>query len=314
MTGASVLAAAAVLAAIRSRGRRGRPARRGRSATSSCPGFTPRRAADGASPPLCARFRAHQHRAASPWPPTRRAGGRAASSGSAAARLPPTPAAATPSGRRPGRRSLRRDTQRRPRAGGARSAAPPRGSRRRSWRPRRVAVAGQTRDDQRVLVRPDGARVIPERVVAALALPSVRTPQPENSSSPSRRSAVAVARSHRGAPPQQVADVGGQRRRPAASRRRARAHGSRARASRSPAHRRAARRPRPPGAGEHAVVPDLPRQPRAPAPRVVDVALNLAGRDRPARERPVGELHRVPAVLPALVDQPGGDVARSYST
>ena len=61
--------------------------------------------------------------------------------------------------------------------------------------------------------------------------------------------------------------------------------------------------------GEHTVAPDLPRQPRAPSPRVVDVALDLAGRDRPARERPVGELDRVPAVLPALVEQPGGDVA-----
>ena len=49
---------------------------------------------------------------------------------------------------------------------------------------------------------------------------------------------------------------------------------------------------------------------RAAAPLgVVDVALDLAGRDRPLRERAVGELDRVPAVLPALVDQARRGVA-----
>ena len=35
--------------------------------------------------------------------------------------------------------------------------------------------------------------------------------------------------------------------------------------------------------------------------RVVDVALDLGGRDRQVRDRPVGELDAVPRVLPALV-------------
>ena len=57
------------------------------------------------------------------------------------------------------------------------------------------------------------------------------------------------------------------------------------------------------------VVPDLAGEARRASLRVVDVALDLAGRDRSLRERAVGELDRVPAVLPALVDQAGGRVA-----
>src|SRR6202034_4449871 len=62
---------------------------------------------------------------------------------------------------------------------------------------------------------------------------------------------------------------------------------------------------------ERLVAPHLTGQAGRAAPRVVHVALDLTGRDRPLGQRAVGELDRVPAVLPALVDQSGGRVAAS---
>jgi hypothetical protein len=57
---------------------------------------------------------------------------------------------------------------------------------------------------------------------------------------------------------------------------------------------------------EREVVPALACKPRGAPERVVGVTLNLAGRDRRLRERPVGEQDRVPGVLPALVVEPAG--------
>ena len=175
-----------------------------------------------------------------------------------------------------------------------------------------VAVAREAGGDQRVLVRPDRAGVVAERVVAGLA-------RRRACGRPSRSRAARRAAARRWRPPRprrgSPTTAGGRCSRsgcrPGACRRRARARGSRARASRSrggSASRRSparcSRRSR-----ERGVAPDLAREPRAAPLRVVDVALDLAGRDRPARERAVGELDRVPAVLPALVDQAGGRVA-----
>src|ERR1700733_9766782 len=61
--------------------------------------------------------------------------------------------------------------------------------------------------------------------------------------------------------------------------------------------------------GKRIVVPYLAGEAGGAPLRVVDVALDLAGRDRSLRERAVGELDGVPAVLPALVDQAGERVA-----
>src|SRR6266446_621879 len=61
--------------------------------------------------------------------------------------------------------------------------------------------------------------------------------------------------------------------------------------------------------GERVVVPDLARQACAAAARVVGVALQLAGRARQLRERPVRELDRIPRVLPALILEPALGVA-----
>ena len=63
--------------------------------------------------------------------------------------------------------------------------------------------------------------------------------------------------------------------------------------------------------GERRIAPDLVRQARAALLRVVDVALDLAGRDRRRCEPAVGEDDRVPGVLPALVDEAGRGVARA---
>src|SRR5438132_13950411 len=52
---------------------------------------------------------------------------------------------------------------------------------------------------------------------------------------------------------------------------------------------------------ELGIVPNVAREARTAALRVVDVALDLARRNRAGRERPVGEQDRVPRVLPALV-------------
>ena len=55
---------------------------------------------------------------------------------------------------------------------------------------------------------------------------------------------------------------------------------------------------------ERGVAPDLACQLRQPEPRVVDVALHLGGGDRPVREPAVPELLRVARVLPGLVCEP----------
>src|SRR6185437_8989401 len=55
--------------------------------------------------------------------------------------------------------------------------------------------------------------------------------------------------------------------------------------------------------GQRLVAPDLAREMGGADLGVVGVALDLGGRDRPTGQAAVGELDRVPAVLPALVDQ-----------
>src|SRR4029077_9336772 len=55
--------------------------------------------------------------------------------------------------------------------------------------------------------------------------------------------------------------------------------------------------------GEVSLAPDLPRELRHPALRVVDVALRLDRGDRWLRERPVRVALRVPRVLPGLIGE-----------
>jgi hypothetical protein len=62
--------------------------------------------------------------------------------------------------------------------------------------------------------------------------------------------------------------------------------------------------------GERRVLPHLAREPGGPPFGVVDVALDLAGRDRARGDPAVPEQDRVPRVLPALVHQAGLRVAR----
>ena len=71
-----------------------------------------------------------------------------------------------------------------------------------------AAVAGEAERDQGVVVGPDGAVVVRERVVAGVPEDIVRTPQPDHSSSPISRSTTASRALRRDdAAPQQVAHV-----------------------------------------------------------------------------------------------------------
>ena len=151
-----------------------------------------------------------------------------------------------------------------------------------------VAVAGQAGGDQRVVVRPDRAVVVLDRVVAApRSSASVRTPQPENSASPIRCADDGLGARRRR---RSRSTAGGRCSRsgcrPAACRRRARARSTRARAARSPRSKRA--RSAAASASSRSASAGSSQTSRASRARaalgVVGVALDLAGRDGPARE------------------------------
>ena len=167
------------------------------------------------------------------------------------------------------------------------------------------AVPGEARRDQRVVVRPDGAVVVLDRVVGGSpSADIVRTPQPENSGA-DPAGAATVARGMVG------------RRMPLHSRwpmLEVRVDGplvavERQRVEAALGQPEVALEARPQllglgarAAGQRRRRPQTSRgQPRAAPLRVVGVALDLAGRDRRLGEPAVGEDDRVPGVLPALV-------------
>src|SRR5690349_2127840 len=58
--------------------------------------------------------------------------------------------------------------------------------------------------------------------------------------------------------------------------------------------------------GQRGVTPDVTCKASRSNARVVRISLDLASRDRPLRDRAVGEQDRIPRVLPALVDEAFG--------
>ena len=164
-----------------------------------------------------------------------------------------------------------------------------------------AAVAGEPQGDQRVVVRPDRAVVVRERVVAGVVLG--HRPHP-----PPRPERLAHERVHdrvhalvrHDAAPQQMADVRAHRvDRPLVTIQRERVVAA---AVLDPerlveARLQRLRVPLEPG-GELGITPHLARQLGRPALRVVHVPLHLARRDRRRRPTAVAESLRVPRVLP----------------
>src|SRR5919201_1688666 len=165
------------------------------------------------------------------------------------------------------------------------------------------AVARKPVCDERVVVWPDGAVVVADRVVAGLAFGHrAHAPTREEGGPEEMRGDLGRLVLVHDAAPEQVPDVRGD----AVDAALLAVEGEREAAPlRDPeilveatlqlgrlaleAH------------GELVVVPVLAREPRATHLYVVDVALDLARRDRPLGDRAVGEADRVPRVLPALV-------------
>ena len=159
--------------------------------------------------------------------------------------------------------------------------------------------------DQGIVVRPDRAVVIGHRVVAGLALATVRTPQPEQKTSLHQR----LQRSHRGRRAQ--CRMPGRARdcwcapRSAAFRRPAPTRRSRCRRTRTPPRNvRAARRPAPQARGAFLQTQGV-RTYRCGQPRGVDVTLHLDQGDRSLGQAAVGMKDGIVQVLPALVRKAG---------
>ncbi len=174
--------------------------------------------------------------------------------------------------------------------------------------PRAVPLSGasQALGDQRVVVRPHGADVIPDRVVSGV----VRRHRANPPSAPHRSREKVL---HEGADPDRAARAptrggdpcsrssrrSGGRRRRARARRSHRAHPAR---SHSGNDRRGCR-PTREASAKNGVTDHPSREVGRTPPRVDHVALDLRERDGRVRDRPVVEPDRVPRVLPTLVHE-----------